>query len=402
MRQASWYALVSLHILALGVVEGLNPFWPIWLAQTLSPDSAQYTVCLAALYGLPVFGAAISATFWGRFADRYNPSLNWVRSLLGLGSSLICIAWIPSLFLMLLMRFTQGLMASVLPASQHLALQFDFNQGLFKLQSATAVASILGPLWIGWMLATISFTQTLMYMGTTIICAALLALCVFGIASKTKKMHTPATQTASSVLSSQSNSALFVTPRGWFLLLQFARWIIVPVLASLTLGLSQADIVIAFVYCALPLGMLAAKRCWQCCPTKAYALAVPICLFCTMVFTAMQLLSDDIMVIILLRFCIGVALAPVMPWVQREYLQQYLQAGSKDSNGEKLTGKGSLLGLIQRQQRLGMAAGLILGSMLANQPFIALSISALCYLCLSTFFIYRNFKGLKRYVSYSF
>ncbi len=398
MNKIQWYSVTGIHVFALGVVEGLNPYWPVWLAQRIEPNTNLYSVYLAALYSLPVLGAAISTTFWGRFTCHYNPFINWIRSLFGLGGSLILIALVPYLLLVLVLRFVQGLVASVLPASQHLVLQLDFDQGLFRLQSATAIASIIGPLWVGWLLVQITFTQTMFYTGLALIISASLALGAV-LYIKVGKTKGPTSKQSTSIESYQFSVVLFRTARDWFLLLQVARWVVVPVLANLLLDGSETNFILAFAYCALPLGILIAKPFWQRCRAEKYVKNIPLCLFFTVIFTAMQLSTEHSIAIFLLRFLSGVALAPLMPWTQREYLKFHLQANGDDRADQKNKGKAALMGHIQRQQRLGMAMGLILGSFCASNPLLALSISAICYLYLGAIFIHQNYKGQNTYVS---
>lgn len=392
MKKKHWRFFIGVHLLALGLIEGLNPYWPIWLARIMEPGTFAYSLALAAVYGLPLLGAACSATYWGRFTDRCSTKINgtkingakinWVRSLIGLASILALLAWVQNIVAILALRFCQGLFGSVLPASQHLALNLDFKHGLFRLQSATAVAGIAGPLAIGWLLQWWSFSQCLFYAGLAILLASLAALRISLGKTTPEQRESPREPSASDIS--------FFTPDRLFLLLQTARWLVVPALASLTLSFTEdVSWLLACVYSALPLGLLLAKPFWQRQQDEKQRAIMQRCLALSCLLTLLQLCSTQIAHLIFLRFALGFTLAPLMPWSQLQYLSFHREKP-----------RGGLLGFVQRQQRIGMAAGLVIGSCLHAFPVPALLLSAGCYALSSILFfqINRNEPGLNPYV----
>jgi len=368
----AWRWFLLLHIFAIGIIEGLNPFWPIWLGKHLPSDSWSYGLVLAAIYGLPILGTAVSATYWGIFSDKIGAKINWLRSMLGLALAFILLGWVTSLSALLLTRAVQGLFGSVMPASQHLALALNFKQGLFKLQSATALASILGPIFLGGIMQWISFEWCLSLAGMIILIFSFLSHWLITVEQKThqtKKDH--------------SQTLRLNIPFLCFSLLPMARWVVVPVLASLSQDLASSAWKLAMVYSALPLGMLVAKYFWLKKEGEHQASYYLFCVIIAALLSTLHLVVDEIVFITTIRFMLGLVLAPLMPWSQLQFLVDKISKDIKSS-------KGLLLGRIQRQQRLGMALGLMLGSGLTSLPMVAFGISVILYFLIASLFYSLN------------
>ena len=373
----SWRWFLLLHILAVGIIEGLNPFWPIWLAQHLATDSWLYALVLAAIYGLPILGTALSATYWGKFSDQVGAKINWLRSMLALALAFTFLGWVTSLSALLFTRAAQGLFGSVMPASQHLAMALNFKQGLFKLQSATALASILGPIILGGMVQWISFELCLTLAGITIFIFALLSHWLIELPP----------QKHSNKKNNQTELQLNI-PFLCFSLFPMARWVVVPVLATLTQDLASSPWKLALVYSALPLGIFVAKDFWLKKEggkreEKSQAHYYLCCVLGAALLSALLLFVEHLVFITAIRFMLGLVLAPLMPWSQLQFLVGEM---TKDIN----VSKGLLLGRIQRQQRLGMALGLMLGSALTMLPIMAFGLSAAFYLLSAALFYSLN------------
>ncbi len=378
----SWHWFVLLHIIAVGIIEGLNPFWPIWLAQHLPTDNWLYALVLAAIYGLPILGTALSATYWGKFSDQVGAKINWLRSMLALALAFTFLGWVTSLSALLFTRAAQGLFGSVMPASQHLAMALNFKQGLFKLQSATALASILGPIILGGVVQWISFELCLTLAGITIFTFALLSHWLIDLPPQkhsNKTNHQPALQ--------------LNIPFLCFSLLPMARWVVVPVLATLTQDLASSPWKLALVYSALPLGIFVAKDFWLRKEGKSQAHYYLYCVLGAALLSALLLFVEHLIFITAIRFMLGLVLAPLMPWSQLQFLVGEM---AKDIN----VSKGLLLGRIQRQQRLGMALGLMLGSALTMLPIMAFGLSAAFYFLSAALFysLNRNISPLRSQV----
>ncbi len=373
----AWRWFLLLHVFAIGIIEGLNPFWPIWLSKHLPAETWLYGLVLAAIYGLPILSTALTATYWGMFSDKLGPKINWLRSLVGLAFSFILLGWVTSLAAVLFTRAVQGLFGSVMPAAQHLAIGLNFKQGFFKLQSATALASIFGPIFLGGLLQWISFELCLSLAGITILIFALLSHwlidCPPQIHQNKKDLSEP---------------LRLNIPFLCFSLLPMARWVVVPVLASLTQNLAAAPWKLALVYSALPLGILVAKNFWQ---KKGgqkregsgQARSYLFCLLSAALLSALQLILEPIYLITTLRFMLGLVLAPLMPWAQLQFLLGKITEDTKSTRGFQL-------GRIQRQQRLGMALGLMLGSGLTSFPLVAFGLSVVIYFLVASLFYSLN------------
>ena len=167
-----------------------------------------------------------------------------------------------------------------------------------------------------------------------------------------------------------------------------ASWVVVPVLASVSPEMTSSTWKLAIVYSALPLGMLVAKAFWQKKEgqKKEGGNLTSYYLFCVIsaaLLSTLHLVADEIILMTIIRFMLGLVLAPLMPWSQLQFLIGKI---SKQVNSSK----GLLLGRIQRQQRLGMALGLMLGSGLTSLPNVAFALSVVIYFLIASLFYSFN------------
>ena len=149
--------LVVIQLVSMGAMEMSGPFWPLQIQKLLGVANAQYTGLLSSLvYAGPMMAAMILTPMWGRLGDRTGHKPMIIRALLALAvcQALAAITFDP--WLLVAIRVAQGALAGFIAAAQAYALACCGDSGrghiLARLQSATAVGSLAGPVLGGWLM----------------------------------------------------------------------------------------------------------------------------------------------------------------------------------------------------------------------------------------------------------
>ncbi|MFW0754633.1 MFS transporter [Pseudomonas sp. H11T01] len=197
--------LVLIQFISMGAMEMSGPFWPLQIQHLLGPEQAHYTALLSAMvYAGPMLAAMLLTPLWGRLGDRTGHKPMIVRALLALAlcQGLAAITLDP--WLLVAIRVMQGALAGFLAAAQAYALaccdSSERGRTLARLQSATAVGSLVGPVLGGWLMDVSGFA--LLCYGATLICL----LCALG------SFFLPADTARSAQKKTPASTAL---PKGW-------------------------------------------------------------------------------------------------------------------------------------------------------------------------------------------
>ncbi|AKH88905.1 MFS transporter [Edwardsiella tarda] len=106
--------VLACHFLAAFTVLGVPLFLPALLRGFHIAPASPW---IGLLYTLPTVVMALSAPFWGRFADRYGCRLSLQRALLGLTLAFVLAGAAPSLPWLIMALFLQGLAGGTLAAA---------------------------------------------------------------------------------------------------------------------------------------------------------------------------------------------------------------------------------------------------------------------------------------------
>jgi MFS family permease len=173
---------VVIQLVSMGAMEMSGPFWPLQIQKLLGAANAQYTGLLSSLvYAGPMMAAMILTPMWGRLGDRTGHKPMIIRALLALAAcqALAAITFDP--WLLVAIRVAQGALAGFIAAAQAYALACcgDGGRGqiLARLQSATAVGSLAGPVLGGWLMDVSGFA--LLCYSATAVCLACAVISVF-------------------------------------------------------------------------------------------------------------------------------------------------------------------------------------------------------------------------------
>ena len=164
--------LVVIQLVSMGAMEMSGPFWPLQIQKLLGVANAQYTGLLSSLvYAGPMMAAMILTPMWGRLGDRTGHKPMIIRALLALAVCQALAAVTTDPWLLVAIRVAQGALAGFIAAAQAYALAYCAEGGrghiLARLQSATAVGSLAGPVLGGWLM-DISGFALLCYSATAV------------------------------------------------------------------------------------------------------------------------------------------------------------------------------------------------------------------------------------------
>ncbi|TFF13237.1 MFS transporter [Pseudomonas sp. BCA14] len=197
--------LVVIQLVSMGAMEMSGPFWPLQIQKLLGDANAQYTGLLSSLvYAGPMMAAMILTPMWGRLGDRTGHKPMIIRALLALAAcqALAAITFDP--WLLVAIRVAQGALAGFIAAAQAYALACCGDSGrghiMARLQSATAVGSLAGPVLGGWLMDISGFA--LLCYSATAVCLSCAVVSLF-LPSDTQRVRSARKTTPSAL------------PKGW-------------------------------------------------------------------------------------------------------------------------------------------------------------------------------------------
>ncbi|MFL1525641.1 MFS transporter [Pseudomonas sp. O230] len=229
--------LIIIQFVSMGAMEMSGPFWPLQIQHLLGPEGAGYTSLLSALvYAGPMLAAMIVTPLWGRMGDRTGHKPMLVRALLALAMCQGLAGIILDPWLLVGIRVMQGALAGFLAAAQAYALACCDNgrrgHTLARLQSATAVGSLIGPVLGGWLMDISGFA--LLCYGAALICLVCVLGSFFLPPDKERRSH-------------KQPAAPVALPKGWLggmlmviVLIQAAKMIPQPFYALYVADILQA------------------------------------------------------------------------------------------------------------------------------------------------------------------
>jgi MFS family permease len=190
--------LILIQLISMGAMEMSGPFWPLQIQLLLGAENARYTALLSTMvYVGPLLAAMILTPLWGRLGDRTGHKPMIVRALLALALCQGFAGLATDPWILVAVRVLQGALAGFIAAAQAYALASFSGSGcgkvLARLQTATAVGSLMGPVLGGWLMDIWGFA--LLCFCATAICLLCAALSLF-LPSDTVQTQRPKNQIA--------------------------------------------------------------------------------------------------------------------------------------------------------------------------------------------------------------
>ncbi|AUG99556.1 MFS transporter [Prodigiosinella confusarubida] len=141
------------HFLAAFTVLGVPLFLPRLLHAFGIGENSQW---IGGLFSLPTIMTALTAPWWGRFADKYGRRLSLQRALLGLTCAFVMAGMAPSLPWLIFALLLQGIAGGTLAAANgYLSVSLrgeSLAKALNWTQFSARLALLSAPPLLGWIL----------------------------------------------------------------------------------------------------------------------------------------------------------------------------------------------------------------------------------------------------------
>lgn len=340
------------------------PYWPLYIAKLGIYTNSEIHFWSAAIYAAPFITSTLSSPLWGKIGDKHGYKPMVIRACLGLFITQTLILFFSNVVLIFIFRLLQGLLAGFIVAAQAWALAITPKdaQGatMGKLQSATAIGNLLGPL-LGGIIASF-FGYHAIFSGSSLICALITLLFAIFLVSPIIEKET----VKQPAISSSSTSVWQVTVISFLLviaLMQLARAMITPTFSLfVTRQLGGNDITVGILYAATGLMVFLTASFWGSFFDKRMKKGYSIHFIVVLLLLSCALLQFlhayvfTVSGIFILRILWGVCLGALLPILLRLLVDQ----------GATYT-RGSFLGLGNSANKLGNLLGILMGAYIELQ-----------------------------------
>lgn len=160
-KRNKYILLIFIQFISMAAMEMSTPFWVLHL-KTITQDMDSLIFMSSLVYVSPGLAIMVCAPFWGRLGDRLGHKIMILRALFALGISQFLFFLIFDPWLVILIRVLQGVFSGFITSAQAYALTGSLpeerNKLLSNMQSVTATASLIGPLFGGVIMDYYGFT----------------------------------------------------------------------------------------------------------------------------------------------------------------------------------------------------------------------------------------------------
>lgn len=174
--------LFAIQLLSMGAMEMSGPFWPLQL-RALGDAPGGLAVASAVAYAGPLVTAMLFTPIWGRIGDRVGHKPMLLRALLALAATQLWLAFAGSGVMVLAVRLLQGALAGFIAAAQAygagIVPRAERGALMARLQVATALGSMLGPLAGGLVFSAFGFAAV--NGAASVICLACAACAAYAL-----------------------------------------------------------------------------------------------------------------------------------------------------------------------------------------------------------------------------
>ena len=365
--KTSWKTQINIMWIGQAILMAMMamslPYWPLYITQLGDFSPLEIRYWSAAIYLAPFISATFSSPFWGRMGDKrgYKPMV--MRACLGLLITQTCILLVSNVFLIFVIRLIQGLLAGFIAAAQAWAMEIspENQRGatIGKLQSATAIGNLMGPL-LGGIIATYAGYQAI-FSSSSIICLLVTIMFFFLLES------TPHTKNVLSDELSLTDFKFFsslqkniVSLLSVIIIMQLARAMITPIFALfVTERLGGNDMTVGVLYAATGLMIFISAPLWgkyfdaNMGKDQHASNMIAGLLFASAVLQIFHAYSESATAIFILRLLWGICLGALLPALIRLLVD----------NGKE-TERGLILGFGNSATKFGNLLGILLGALI--------------------------------------
>lgn len=168
---------IGVFVALLGA-QFVFPFIPFFIRDLGVTDKSQvayYSGLAGSVTGLSL---TLTAPIWGSLADRFGRRPMFLRALIGAGLLVMMIAFIDSVWQLLLLRFLMGAFAGTMGAAAALVAattpREKVGYAMGTLQTGVFMANMVGPIAGGLMAASLGIRESFLFCGALYLLAALL------------------------------------------------------------------------------------------------------------------------------------------------------------------------------------------------------------------------------------
>jgi MFS transporter, DHA1 family, staphyloferrin B biosynthesis exporter len=364
--KTGWKAQINILWLGQAILMAMMamslPYWPLYISQLGDFTPLEIRYWSAAIYVAPFISSTFSSPFWGRLGDKHGYKPMVIRACLGLLLTQTLILFVSNVFLIFIIRLLQGVLAGFISAAQAWALGIcpDNQRGVTigKLQAATAIGNLLGPL-TGGVIATYLGYHAI-FTSSSLICLLVTVMFYFFLqntAPSTEDASEPSLKdlTLFSRLQKPILSLLSV-----IIIMQLARAVITPIFALfVTERLGGNDMTIGVLYAATGLMIFISAPLWgkffDHYIAKGHQAPVIIAglLFISAVLQVMHAYSESATAIFILRLLWGICLGALLPVLTRLLV-----------DNAKKNERGLILGFGNSATKMGNLFGILLGALI--------------------------------------
>lgn len=360
VKDCSWWNQINLIIVAQFIVIAVlgmsDPYWPLILASFNSFDSTTLQYWSGAIYMAPLLSIIFTTLFWVKIGERIGYKKMILRAGFALAASQWALFFFHKPWLVFSIRLIQGAFAGFTTATQAWSLSitpiYVHSQIVGRIQSATAVGTIVGPV-CGGVLANY-FGYLSIFITSGFICL-LISILLINFLKENKTNNKPLKNKFRKIKKICANDRLLLS---LICFTQIAKWMSKPFFAlyvakqlhasTLTLGLIYALIALAMSLTTPSVGWIVDRKYPGFFFTK-YALFVSF-LLCGIVQCCYAYITQAYLAFILsivLGICLGIIAL---------LLFSFLLKGVNESS------RGKLIGLGNTSLKLGNLIGIIIGT----------------------------------------
>lgn len=171
------YIVLFCHFLTAFTALGMPLFMPRMIASLIDGDP-QYLI--GVMFVVPPLCAAVTAPWWGRFADKYGKKKSLLRAQCGLTAGFLLSGFADNLWLFCLGLVVQGISGGTLAASNaYLSAKYQgksLAKSLNLTQFSARLALVTGPILLGLFTEIAQPLQIYRYLALLPFCALILSL----------------------------------------------------------------------------------------------------------------------------------------------------------------------------------------------------------------------------------
>lgn len=333
------------------------PYWPLYIAQLDQFTPEQIRFWSAAIYIAPFISSTFASPMWGKLGDKYGYKPMVIRACLGLFITQTFILFSANVYLIFITRLLQGVLAGFIVAAQSWAIAITPSQErgatMGKLQSATAVGNLLGPL-LGGVIATIGGYRSI-FSSSIVICALITLAFIFLLENVTQSNSTEKSDEQNKIKPSSLFQQYILSILFIITTIQIARAMVTPIFALfVTEHLGGNDITIGVLYAATGLMIFITAPSWGRWfdhLTRAGYSAHPMIATLLIISAGLQVLhayAETALTIFALRILWGICLGALLPILLRLLVDRAdkQEHGLYLGFGNSATKFGNLIGIL--------------------------------------------------------